>query len=132
MTTAPDCPPLLRGHVLVEDCRYPSGVSQRRLAVAISVPPRRINEISGVTSRICADTAVRLSRYFGKSDRFWVNLRACYALELERDRLSTSPHGDDAAGRGLPHPGINRATACEVSDRRWGGTLYPSLDPNAG
>jgi len=62
MTTAPDCPPIHPGDVLVEDYLKPSSVSQRRPAVAISVPPRRINEIVGVKCRISTDTALRLSR----------------------------------------------------------------------
>ncbi len=62
MTTAPDCPPTHPGHVLVEDFLEPPSVSQRRLEVAISVPPRRINEIVGVECRLCTDTALRLSR----------------------------------------------------------------------
>jgi addiction module HigA family antidote len=57
------------------------------LAVAIGVPPRRINEIVHGTRRITADTALRLARCFGTSERFWLNLQARHDLELERDRL---------------------------------------------
>jgi addiction module HigA family antidote len=63
-------------------------LSQHRLAIAIGVPPRRINEIVHGKRRISADTALRLSRYFGTSERFWMNLQGRYDLELERDRLS--------------------------------------------
>jgi len=61
--------------MLKEDFLDPLGVSQYRLAQAISVPPRRINEIVHGTRRISADTALRLSRFFGMSDEFWMNLQ---------------------------------------------------------
>jgi antitoxin HigA-1 len=54
------------------------------------VPPRRINEIVHGTRRITADTALRLARYFGTSERFWINLQARYDLEVERDRLGAA------------------------------------------
>jgi addiction module HigA family antidote len=57
------------------------------LARDISVPPRRINEIVHGTRAISADSALRLARYFGTSDRFWLNLQARYDLEMERDHL---------------------------------------------
>ncbi|PRY61160.1 addiction module HigA family antidote [Glycomyces artemisiae] len=63
-------------------------MSQYRLALAISVPARRINEIVHGKRRISADTALRLARYFGTSDRFWMNLQNRYDLEIERDRLA--------------------------------------------
>jgi len=62
-------------------------ISQYRLAKDISVPARRINEIVQGKRRISADTALRLSRYFGTSERFWMNLQAKYDLEIERDKL---------------------------------------------
>lgn len=61
--------------------------AQRSLAVAIGVPPRRINEIVHGKRRISADTALRLARYFGTSERFWINLQSRYDLEVERDRI---------------------------------------------
>ena len=63
------------------------GISQYRLAKDISVPPRRINEIVHGARAISADTALRLSRYFGTSERFWLNLQAQHDLDVERDRL---------------------------------------------
>jgi addiction module HigA family antidote len=63
------------------------GISQYRLAREISVPPRRINEIVHGKRAVTADTALRLSRYFGTSDRFWLNLQMRYDLEIERARL---------------------------------------------
>ena len=57
-------------------------------SVAIGVPPRRINEIVHGTRRISARTALRLARYFGTSERFWINLQSRYDLEAERDRIA--------------------------------------------
>jgi addiction module HigA family antidote len=67
--------------------RASSAVTQHRLAVSIGVPPRRINEIVLGKRRITADTALRLARYFGTRDRFWLNLQTQYDLETEKDRL---------------------------------------------
>jgi addiction module HigA family antidote len=80
-------PPIHPGEILAEEFLEPLGVSQYRLAMAIGVPPRRINEIVHGKRRISADTALRLARYFGTSDRFWMNLQNRYDLEIERDRL---------------------------------------------
>lgn len=66
----------------------PMGISQYRLAKDIGVSPRRINEIVKGKRAISADTALRLSRYFGLSERFWMNLQTRYDLEIEKDRLS--------------------------------------------
>ena len=79
--------PIHPGEVLMEDFIEPLGISQHRVAVAIGVPPRRINEIVHGKRRITADTALRLSRYFGTTDLFWINLQNRYDLELERDAL---------------------------------------------
>lgn len=65
----------------------PLGVTQHRLAVSIGVPPRRINEIVHGKRRITADTALRLARYFGTTDRFWLNLQTRFDLEVEKDQL---------------------------------------------
>jgi addiction module HigA family antidote len=82
--------PIHPGEMLMEDFLVPLGVSQYRLAQAIGVPARRINEIVHGTRRISADTALRLSRYFGMSEGFWMNLQGHYDLEVEKDRLSTT------------------------------------------
>ena len=79
--------PIHPGEVLYEDFIVPLGVTQHRVAVAIDVPPRRINEIVHGKRRITADTALRLARYFGTSDRFWLNLQSRYDLEVERDSI---------------------------------------------
>ena len=82
--------PIHPGEVLLLDFLEPLGVTQHRLAVSIGVPPRRINEIVHGKRRISADTALRLARVFGTTDRFWINLQARYDLELERDHLGSS------------------------------------------
>ena len=87
MTTATTMPPIHPGEVLMEEYLEPLGVTQHRLAIAIGVPPRRINEIVHGKRRITADTALRMARYFGTSERFWMNLQGRYDLEVERDRL---------------------------------------------
>jgi addiction module HigA family antidote len=79
--------PIHPGEVLVEDFLVPLELSQYRLAKDISVPARRINEIAHGKRGISADTAIRLARYFGTSERFWLNLQAQYDLDVEHDRL---------------------------------------------
>ena len=79
--------PIHPGEVLMEEFIEPLGVTQHHVAVAVGVPPRRINEIVHGKRRITADTALRLARYFGTTDRFWLNLQTRYDLEVERDRL---------------------------------------------
>lgn len=81
-------PPIRPGEILAEEFLEPLGISQYRLALAIAVPPRRINGIVHGKRRISADTALRLARYFGTSDRFWMNLQNRHDLEIERDRLA--------------------------------------------
>ena len=80
-------PPIHPGEILLEEFVQPLGVSQYRLAKDISVPPRRINEIVHGRRSITADTALRLSRYFGTSEQFWLNLQTRYDLEVTRERL---------------------------------------------
>jgi len=82
--------PVHPGEILLLEYLEPLGVSQYRLAKDISVPPRRINEIVKGTRSFTANTALRLARYFGTSDRFWLNLQSHYDLESERDRLGTA------------------------------------------
>lgn len=75
------------GEILLEEFLKPMAISQYRLAKDIGVHPRRINEIIHGKRAITADTALRLSRYFGLSERFWLNLQTRYDLEIEKDRL---------------------------------------------
>lgn len=79
--------PIHPGEVLREEFLDPLSLSQQQLAKDLNVPPRRINEIVRGRRSISADTALRLSRYFGTSERFWLNLQARYDLEREKDRL---------------------------------------------
>jgi addiction module HigA family antidote len=79
--------PIHPGEVLHADFLEPLGVSQYRLAQDISVPARRINEIVHGKRAVSADTALRLARYFGTSERFWLNLQARFDLEQQRDVL---------------------------------------------
>ncbi len=79
--------PIHPGEILHEEFLRPLGISQYRVAKETKVSPRRINEIVRGTRAITANTALRLSRYFGTSDRFWLNLQVRNDLELEKDRL---------------------------------------------
>lgn len=79
--------PIHPGEVLQEEFLKPLGLSQYRLAKDVSVPARRVNEIVLGKRSVTADTALRLARYFGTTERFWLNLQTRYDLELERDRL---------------------------------------------
>ena len=80
-------PPIHPGEILLEEFLEPLGLSQYRLAKGISVPPRRINEIVHGKRAVTADTALRLARFFGTSDRFWLNLQTRFDLEVEKDKL---------------------------------------------
>jgi antitoxin HigA-1 len=79
--------PVHPGEILLEEFLTPMGISQYRLAKDVAVPPRRINEIVHGTRAVSADTALRLARYFGTSERFWLNLQAQYDLDVEYDRV---------------------------------------------
>src|SRR3990170_3349519 len=85
--TEQNIPPIHPGEILAEEFLKPLGITQYRLAKDINVDPRRINEIVLGKRTISADTALRLSRYFGTSERFWMNLQARYDLELQRHEL---------------------------------------------
>lgn len=80
--------PVHPGEILLEDFLKPLKISQYRLAADICVPPRRINEIVHGKRAVSADTALRLSRYFGLSERYWLNLQTHFDLEIEKDRLA--------------------------------------------
>ena len=79
--------PIHPGEILLEEFLKPMGISQYRIAKEINVPARRINEIVHGTRAITADTCLRLSRYFGTSERFWLNLQTHYDIEVQKDRL---------------------------------------------
>lgn len=81
--------PVHPGEVLLLEFLEPLELSQYRLAKDLTVPPRRINEIVLGKRAISADTALRLARFFGNSELFWLNLQAAYDLDVERDRLGS-------------------------------------------
>ncbi len=81
-------PPVHPGEILLEEYLNPMGISQYRLAKEISVPARRINEVVHGNRSITADTALRLARFFGTTELFWVNLQTRYDLEVEKDKLA--------------------------------------------
>ena len=78
--------PIHPGEILREEFLKPMGISQYRLAKDISVPARRINEIVHGTRSVSTDTALRLSRYFGLSERFWLNLQTHYDVEVQKGK----------------------------------------------
>lgn len=80
--------PIHPGEILMEEFLRPLGISQYRLAKDINVAARRINEIVQGKRSISADTALRLSRYFNLSERFWLNLQARYDLEMQKEKLN--------------------------------------------
>ena len=82
------------GEVLLEEFLNPMGISQNRIARDIGVPPRRVNEIVHGKRSITADTALRLARYFGTSEGFWMGLQTDYDLEEARKRLGDSLERD--------------------------------------
>jgi addiction module HigA family antidote len=84
MKTLPNIHP---GEVLLEEFLTPMGISQNALARAAGVPPRRINEIVLGKRGVSADTAVRLARVFGTSERFWLGLQTDYDLEEARHAI---------------------------------------------
>lgn len=86
--------PIHPGEILLEEILKPMGISQYRLAKEISVPPRRINEIVHGKRAISADTALRLSRFFRMSERFWLNLQTRYDLEVAKERLAERLHDE--------------------------------------
>lgn len=83
----PKIEPIHPGEILSEEFMQPMGLSQYRLAKDVGVPPVRIHEIVHGKRAVTANTALRLARYFGMSDRFWMNLQVRYDLEVEKDRL---------------------------------------------
>ena len=80
-------PPIHPGEILMKEFLEPMGITQYRLAKDINVAPRRVNEIVHGKRAITADTALRLSRYFGTSERFWMNLQTRFDMEVQKDIL---------------------------------------------
>lgn len=84
--------PIHPGDVLEEEFLKPMGLSQNRLAIAIGVPPRRLNEIVLHKRGVTADTALRLARYFGNSPQFWLGLQMDYELDIAQAKLARRLH----------------------------------------
>ena len=82
--------PIHPGEILLEEFLKPMGISQYRLALAIAVSPRRINEIVHGVRGITADTGLRFSKFFGLSESFWVNLQVRYNLEREKEQIANA------------------------------------------
>jgi antitoxin HigA-1 len=82
-----DFSPIHPGEILVTEFLDPMGISQYRLAKDIGVTPRRINEIVHGRRAISADTALRLSHFFGMEAQFWLNLQSRYDMEVAREQL---------------------------------------------
>jgi addiction module HigA family antidote len=80
-------PPIHPGEILREEFLSPLSMSAHQLALALRVPATRINDIVHEKRGITADTALRLSRYFGTTPRFWMNLQASWELEVAEDQL---------------------------------------------
>ena len=94
--------PIHPGEILLEEFLIPMGISQYKLAKDLNVHPRRINEIVHGKRAISANTALRLSMYFGMSERFWLNLQSRYDLEIEKDHLAGSLENE-------VHPLVNKS-----------------------
>ena len=87
-------PPIHPGEILREEFLAPLGLSSHQLALALRVPATRLNDIVNPKRGITADTALRLSRYFGTTSRFWMNLQASWELEVAEDRLGAAVERD--------------------------------------
>jgi antitoxin HigA-1 len=88
LTAAGKIEPIHPGEVLMEDFIEGFGITQNKLAVSISVPPRRINEIVHGKRATTTDTALRLGQYFGVDPQLWLKLQTRYDLELAQDRVA--------------------------------------------
>jgi addiction module HigA family antidote len=80
-------PPIHPGEILREEFLVPLGMSSHELALALRVPATRVNDIVNERRGITADTALRLSRYFGTTSRFWMNMQSSWELEVAEDQL---------------------------------------------
>lgn len=83
-------PPIHPGEILREEFLAPLGMPAHELALALRVPAMRINDIVNEKRGITADAALRLSRYFGTTAKFWLNLQASYELEVAEDQLGNA------------------------------------------
>ena len=113
-------PPVHPGEVLLEEFLKPLDISQYRLAKSMSVPPRRVNEIVLGKRSVSADTALRLSRYFGTSEQFWLNLQTEYDLDVEKDRLGLRLESEvvQLSPQGQKKPALTKRSASAMSRSR--------------
>jgi addiction module HigA family antidote len=79
--------PIPPGEILLEEFMKPAGLSANKLAASLKVPANRVTAIIRNERSVTADTALRLSRYFGNSADFWINLQARYDLEVAKKSL---------------------------------------------
>ena len=87
-------PPIHPGEILREEFLSPLGMSANELALALRVPATRINDIVNEKRGITADTALRLSRYFGTTPKFWTNMQASWELEVAEDQRGSAVRRD--------------------------------------
>ena len=87
-------PPIHPGEILREEFLSPLGISAHELSMALRVPATRINDIVNEKRGITADTALRLSRYFGTTSRFWMNMQASWELEVAEDQVGNTVRRD--------------------------------------
>ena len=109
--------PITPGEILKEEFLVPMGISQYRLAKGTGIPAQRIGQIVLGRRGISADTDLRLSRFFGLSDGYWLRLQAAYDTEVARRELADEleriiPWAESEAEGGMPsqrHPAMARA-----------------------
>ena len=123
-------PPVHPGEILLTEFLEPLELSQYQLARSIAVPPRRINEIVHGQRKISAETALRLARFFGTSERFWKNLQSRYELELRPGRnWACCPPSACQCGRRTGLPMDTTARASYISPDFMGTTPSTSVTP---
>jgi len=112
--------PVHPGEILQEEFMQPLGVTQYRLAKETNVPARRINEIVQGKRSVTADTALRLAKFFGTSEMFWLNLQARYDLDVHRDKLGAGLASVRTLKQTRSTPPVSRAARALVSSSRAG------------
>lgn len=112
--------PVHPGEILAEEFMEPLGITQYRLAKETEVPPRRINEIVQGNRAITADTALRLARFFGTSEMFWLNLQARYDLDVQKAKLGSRLASVRPFARATQQVRVERASRALVSAAKSG------------
>lgn len=102
--------PIHPGEILFEEFLKPMGISQYRLAKEIHVPPRRINEIVHGLRGITADTSLRLAKFFGLSETFWLNIQNSFDIKIEKDKIADSLKTIKQQSQSLPHKQLRQQT----------------------